>query len=63
MMAPGERAFIGGLMRCCIATLYERTEPGTDGERQPCKYCKSGAVFKAAGDGKILRGTWKWDHS
>lgn len=43
---------IGGLMRCCIETLQERTEPGAEGEEQPCKHCSSAAVL----DG----GAWRW---
>ena len=47
-----ERIFTGGLMRCCLQTLDERTVPATEGEEQPCKWCSSGAVFRDGG--------WRW---
>ena len=66
MTADGERIYMGGLMRCCTETLYGRTEPGKDGERQPCKHCTSGAVFEAAQPDELARGItgfWRWDRS
>lgn len=33
-----DRIYIGGLMRCDIETIRERTTPGVEGEIQQCKY-------------------------
>lgn len=57
--------FMGGLMRCCVATVDARTEPAKDGERQPCQHCSSGAVFTemAVPDQPNARGVWRWDRS
>lgn len=61
MTAETERIFIGGLYRCCTETLRERTEPGVDGERQPCEHCGSGAVFEAqSGRSDGITGFWRW---
>lgn len=63
MTAEGERVFIGGLYRCCTETLRERTAPGVDGERQPCKHCDSGAVFESQVLADGTTGFWRWDRS
>lgn len=44
---------IGGLMRCCTQTIRERDKPGTEGEKQPCRWCSSGARFRD--------GAWEWN--
>ena len=48
---------IGGVMRCCIATLDERVardrEP-QEGEKLPCNWCSSGLIYRD--------GAWEWDH-
>lgn len=44
---------IGGLMRCCLETLDERTEPGAEGDEQACKYCSHSARFRD--------GAWEWN--
>ncbi|HEY6110031.1 MAG TPA: hypothetical protein VIV56_14125 [Gemmatimonadales bacterium] len=63
MTAANERIYTGGLMRCCLETLQERTEPAEDGERQPCKYCSSSAVFTVEQyrNDPSVRGMWRWD--
>ena len=45
---------IGGVMRCCIATLGEADVQETVGERVPCKYCGDGFEF----DGEVWRKWW-----
>lgn len=45
---------IGGVMRCCIATLEEADVQETKGERVPCKYCGDGFEF----DGEVWRKRW-----
>jgi len=57
-----EAVYIGGLMVCCLLTLDERTEPASDGEVQPCKYCRSGAEFteQKIPDRPNARGAWRW---
>lgn len=46
---------IGGLMRCCLATLNgSESLKEEDGEILPCKYCSSSMVF--------AKGIWGWNH-
>jgi hypothetical protein len=61
--ARDEVVFHGGLMRCCLETLDERTEPAKDGDRQPCKYCTSAAVFTEERLDSMphARGSWRWE--
>ena len=42
----------GGLMRCCIKTLVEREEPGTEGDVQACRWCTESSRFRD--------GAWEW---
>ena len=45
---------MGGLMRCCVATLDERCdEPVPEGGAIPCRWCSSRVVLKD--------GVWQWD--
>ena len=46
---------IGGLMRCCIATLNGAAFASEkEGDVLPCKYCKSSMRVKG--------GAWEWNH-
>jgi len=52
---------IGGLLRCCLASLDEHmaraTEDPKEGDKLECHYCKSPA------GGMIFRNrAWEWDH-
>lgn len=47
---------IGGLMRCCLHTMYEYIESqGCDDEGivVPCKYCKSSVIARGR--------CWEWN--
>lgn len=56
---------IGGLMRCCIATIEDLYPGGpakiaTEGQRVQCKYADDNSdhgwmIFR--------EGSWRWDHS
>lgn len=46
----------GGVMRCCVATLWLRMleeRPPEEGEKLPCKWCSSGLIYRD--------GAWEWD--
>lgn len=48
----------GGLMRCCLGTLAESTEPSAIGTVLDCKY-------EAAGNAQMIvapDGVWEWNH-
>lgn len=53
--ANEHRLRIGGVMRCCIATLEKRIPDGApvEGEKLPCEYCSSGLIYND--------GAWEWD--
>lgn len=51
-MNPADPIRMGGLMRCCIQTIREREQPGTEGETQPCRWCTSTSRFRD--------GAWEW---
>ncbi len=53
-MKPTKQYEIGGVMRCCIATLGEADVKETAGEIVKCKYCKDGFKF----DGNVWRKWW-----
>jgi hypothetical protein len=53
-MKPTAKYEIGGVMRCCIATLYDADVTETKGERVPCKCCGHGFEF----DGEVWRKWW-----
>lgn len=42
----------GGLMRCCLATIDNSTEPASEGKVKHCLYCSSSVVLKD--------GAWEW---
>lgn len=42
----------GGLMRCCLESIKQRTEEATEGTMIPCKYCTSMIRF--------TKGAWEW---
>lgn len=48
--------YIGGLLRCCTATLREdcaaREQLPAEGEALACKYCKNPMIF--------TDGAWRW---
>lgn len=57
MSRMNEHIYIGGLMRCDLETLHERTTPATEGEIQQCKYTDD------PGHRAIFRdGAWRWLH-
>lgn len=47
----------GGLMRCCIETLFTTPVREVKGEILQCKYCKD-ELHRMICDGKV----WKWNH-
>ena len=52
-----DKIYIGGLLRCCIATIQEiraeATEPPKDGELLTCKYCSESIRWDKDG--------WRWN--
>lgn len=46
---------MGGLMRCCIASLVRHPTPGAEGDVIPCEYCPSTIRFRD--------GAWEWNHA
>lgn len=56
-MTARYEVFLGGLLRCCLATLEEtmatRATLPVDGEKLRCRYCKNGMIFSAS--------AWRWD--
>lgn len=54
------RVRIGGLMRCCIATIDVKmvaaTKPPKDGDTMSCLYCKDGRMC-------FRDDAWEWDQS
>lgn len=55
MKLKDTRIRIGGLMRCCLETIYQ-LPPDTDyteGIVVPCKHCSSSVILE---DGK-----WRWN--
>lgn len=49
----------GGLMRCCLSTISDSTEPSRVGDVLDCKYEKPGnANMRVAADG-----VWEWNHA
>ena len=55
--------YIGGLMRCCIATLddhgeNEEREADVEGSVLPCKYCTSAMILKT--DEHPSGFAWHW---
>lgn len=57
MTMQDERIYIGGMLRCCIATLQEKLasqkEPSKEEDTIKCKHCSSWMVFQI--------GAWRWD--
>lgn len=62
MSQEGLRIFQGGLMRCCINSLYEEHDAGLlnaynkRGAKTKCKWCGEGMV-------KNEQGIWQWEHA
>ncbi len=52
-----EKIYVGGLMRCCTATLSEvraaATDTPKDGDVIDCKWCSSSMIWR---DG------WRWNN-
>jgi hypothetical protein len=44
---------IGGVMRCCIATLNDYEGPDEEGTVVPCRHCSSSVIFRD--------GAWEWN--
>jgi len=44
---------IGGVMRCCLATLQQADVEDKEGEVLPCKYCHSSLI--------VRDGAWEWN--
>jgi hypothetical protein len=44
---------IGGVMRCCIATLDEAIVTENEGDTLHCRWCKSQL--------RVRDGAWEWD--
>lgn len=67
MTAENEAIAIGGLMRCCVDTLRQRTEPATDGEVQPCTVATmqghASMIFRErpVKGRPDARGIWEWN--
>lgn len=53
-MRPTKPYAIGGVLRCCIATLFDADVKEEKGEKVPCKYCSDGFEF----DGEAWRKWW-----
>lgn len=50
------RVKIGGLLRCCLATLGNRVdEPAAEGTTLDCDYCKQPTLI-------VRDGYWRWNH-
>lgn len=47
-----KRIRIGGLFRCCIATLQEDAPEDVEGAVHECRNCKAKTVFRD--------GAWEW---
>jgi hypothetical protein len=44
---------IGGVMRCCVATVREWTGEPNEGTTLPCNFCASQM--------RVRDGAWEWD--
>lgn len=56
MKGNQRRVRMGGLLRCCIATVAEMESETQPGDRAACTYCKE-STLRVADDG-----VWEWDH-
>jgi hypothetical protein len=50
---PNRALRIGGVQRCCIATLDDYTGPDVEGTVLPCTYCTSSLIMRD--------GAWEWN--
>lgn len=57
MSEEGLRIYQGGLMRCCIQTLYQQSDKGmlptSFGGQQECLWCQNGMLL-------TQEGIWEW---